>query len=225
MGKTLAVPYGDVLAVPPQTVLGNPDEVEGPTQALGAQAARGLLDVYSTDEVDEAIGSGSQGPTGPTGPAGSTGPTGAQGPTGSTGLTGSQGPTGAQGPAGAQDGEDGAQGAQGAIGAQGFVGAQGAQGPTGTVGGLIPYVTKTGAYTLTNSDEIVECTSGTFDLTLPTAVGIAGKRFHIDNSGTGVITLLTTSAQTIHGLASGVLTVLQNETYTIVSNGSNWRIM
>ena len=87
------------------------------------------------------------------------------------------------------------------------------------------YVQKTAAYVITSSDFTIECTSGTFDITLPTAVGITGRIYVIANSGAGTITLATTSSQTIDGNASGVLTLTQNKSYTVQSNNSNWVII
>ena len=87
------------------------------------------------------------------------------------------------------------------------------------------YVQKTAAYVITSSDFTIECTSGTFDITLPTAVGIKGRIYVIANSGAGTITLATTSSQTIDGNASGVLTLTQNKSYTVQSNNSNWVII
>jgi len=58
------------------------------------------------------------------------------------------------------------------------------------------YSTKAGSYTLTNLDRSVLFTA-VADATLPTAVGIAGRRFWIGRKGSGVITIKTTSAQTV----------------------------
>lgn len=78
--------------------------------------------------------------------------------------------------------------------------------------------------TLDGSDEFVNCTANTFTVTLPTAVGFT-KQYVIANSGTGVITLATTSSQTISGSASGVLTLVQWDTITLRSDGANWIII
>lgn len=75
--------------------------------------------------------------------------------------------------------------------------------------------------TLDGSDEFVNCTSGTFAVTLPTAVGFT-KQYIIKNSGSGVITLNTTSSQTIDASASGVLTLNQWDVIRLRSDGSNW---
>lgn len=77
------------------------------------------------------------------------------------------------------------------------------------------------ARTLDGSDELVDCTSGTFAVTLPTAVGFT-KQYIIKNSGTGVITLNTTSSQTIDGNASGTIILNQYDSKILRSNGNNW---
>jgi hypothetical protein len=89
------------------------------------------------------------------------------------------------------------------------------------------YVTKTALYTLTITDYTVDCTSGTFTLTLPTAVGTSGygQVYNLKNSGTGVITIATTSSQTIDGNASGTLTLNQYDSLTVQSNNANWIIL
>lgn len=83
------------------------------------------------------------------------------------------------------------------------------------------YAAKTTTYTVTYADRFIECTSGTFTVTLPTAVGHSGFTITIDNSGAGTITLATTSSQTIDGAAPGTLTA--GTKATLYSNGANWR--
>lgn len=98
---------------------------------------------------------------------------------------------------------------------------------TGTLstGGLITnYVAKTGAYTLTGNDYVVNCTSGTFTVTLPTAVGRAGQDYVIKNSGAGTITIATTSAQTIDGASTITLSV-QYGGKRLQSDGANWIVI
>ena len=87
------------------------------------------------------------------------------------------------------------------------------------------YVAKTAAYTLVAADDVVDCTSGTFTLTLETAVGVTSRRHTLKNSGTGIITIATTSSQTIDGYVSGALTILPGDAYVLVSNGVNWIII
>jgi hypothetical protein len=85
--------------------------------------------------------------------------------------------------------------------------------------------TKTANYTIVGTDDIVICTSGTFTVTLPTAVGRAGKQFKVKNSGSGVITMASTSAQTIDGAAAGSTQLFQFDSLTFESDGANWVIV
>jgi hypothetical protein len=86
------------------------------------------------------------------------------------------------------------------------------------------YTAKTGTYSAVAND-LVDCTSGTFTVTLPTAASISGQRIMVKNSGTGVITINTTSAQTIDGLASGkILLATQTDSLVVISDGSNWKV-
>jgi len=88
------------------------------------------------------------------------------------------------------------------------------------------YVAKTANYTLTISDYTVNCTANSFTLTLPTAASIAGRIYVLNNSGVGVITINTTSAQTIDGNASGTLQLVgANKNYVVQSDGANWIII
>lgn len=88
------------------------------------------------------------------------------------------------------------------------------------------YIAKTTAYTAVAGD-FVNCTSGTFAVTLPTAVGVSGQSIEVTNSGTGVISINTTSAQTVgaSALASGVVKLATKGDYAkFVSNGANWLV-
>ncbi len=77
--------------------------------------------------------------------------------------------------------------------------------------------------TLDATDYLIDCTSGTFTVTLPTAVGITGREYVIKNSGTGVITIGTTTAQTIDGVTTWTLPA-QYDFYKVTSDGANWII-
>ena len=75
-----------------------------------------------------------------------------------------------------------------------------------SLGGVtFPYVAITGTYTVTSDDYAVDCTSGTFIVSLPSAVGITGKIYVIKNSGAGVITVAAAGGQLIDGSASKTL--------------------
>lgn len=86
------------------------------------------------------------------------------------------------------------------------------------------YVSVTGTYAILTSDLIINCTSGTFTATLPTAVGATGQRYYVKNSGTGIITLATTSSQTIDGQLTQLLE-LQYVSIEVASNGTGWIII
>lgn len=78
--------------------------------------------------------------------------------------------------------------------------------------------------TLDATDNVIEVTANTFTVTLPTAVGITGRIYTITNSGSGVVTLATTSSQTFVNvtLTPTTLTLNQFNTVSVISNGANW---
>lgn len=88
----------------------------------------------------------------------------------------------------------------------------------------LPLTNRTSNYTVDNLDCVVNCTSGTFTVTMPTAVGAEGQYFIIKNSGTGVITIEGDNVETIDGAIFKILAV-QYESLTLVSDGSNWIIV
>jgi hypothetical protein len=95
--------------------------------------------------------------------------------------------------------------------------------------GNIAVATKTADYSITNADGLilVDSTSNTVTLTLPTAVGNAGFVIRIKkiNSGTAnIITIITTSSQTIDGAVSSRTLSTQNEEWILASDGANWQI-
>lgn len=97
----------------------------------------------------------------------------------------------------------------------------------GTGGGsssTIPFTSKTGAYTIDNTDCMVDCTAGTFTVTLPTAVGLEGKYFIVKNSGIGIITIDAYGSETIDGVLNKILAV-QYESLTMISDGTNWKVI
>lgn len=86
------------------------------------------------------------------------------------------------------------------------------------------YVAKTAIYTATASDSTINCTANTFTVTLPTAVGITGRRYDIKNSGTGTITVDGDGTETIDGGLTAVLST-QYDSITVQSDGANWIII
>lgn len=86
------------------------------------------------------------------------------------------------------------------------------------------YAAKTGTYTATISDHTIDCTSGTFTVTLPTAASIIGREYIIKNSGAGVITVATTSSQNIDAATTYSLSA-QYKYVVVQSTGSAWVIV
>lgn len=78
-------------------------------------------------------------------------------------------------------------------------------------------------------DETIKLSGASFTATLPTAVGVAGKRYkfvHAGTSVTQVYTFNTTSSQTIGGIASGALILTYNgDVLWIESDGANWLVL
>lgn len=80
-----------------------------------------------------------------------------------------------------------------------------------------------GIYTITINDVVIECTSGTFTVTLPPAATVIGRFYFIHNSGTGVITLEGDGSETINKTLNK--TIAENDAAQVYSNGSNWIIL
>ena len=96
----------------------------------------------------------------------------------------------------------------------------------GTVfnGAIAPsYVSRSSNSTATSLTSTIDCTN-TITITLPTAVGCSGRIYTIKNSGTGVVTIATTSSQTIDGATTQRL-VTQWSKITVQSTGANWIII
>ncbi len=102
-------------------------------------------------------------------------------------------------------------------------------GPAWTEGSVVssttlPFTNRTSTYTIDNEDCVINCTSGTFTVTLPTAVGLEGQYFIVKNSGTGVITIDGDGSETIDGSLTFILST-RYESITVISNGLNWNII
>lgn len=97
-------------------------------------------------------------------------------------------------------------------------------GNSSTATTTLPFTNKTSNYTVDNTDCVINCTSGNFTVTMPTAVGLGGKYFVIKNSGTGTITIDADGSETIDGAANKIMAV-QYESYTLISDGVNWLVI
>lgn len=86
--------------------------------------------------------------------------------------------------------------------------------------GVVTYKQKAADYQLLVTDTVVELTGGSHTFTLPDlTLCAAGKAFVLKNSGAGVLTWATTSAQTVDGAVSG--TLAQYQALSIYGNGAN----
>jgi len=90
------------------------------------------------------------------------------------------------------------------------------------VGGSVAaaYLEITAARTLDETDCQVDCTANSFTITLPTAIGIAGRIYSIKNSGSGLITVAPDGAETIDGDPSAQIG--PHENLELRSTGAGW---
>lgn len=88
---------------------------------------------------------------------------------------------------------------------------------------------QTTTYPITTTDYFVPLSgaSGAFSATLPTAVGATGKIYALkrtDSTIANVVTVATTSSQTIDGITTTTLNT-QYEGIKVISDGSNWHVL
>jgi hypothetical protein len=88
------------------------------------------------------------------------------------------------------------------------------------------YVAKTASYTATITDCHIDFTANNDTLTLPTAVGIAGRSYIIKNTGSGWVKTFTTSSQTFTTLNGTPTTMVLGSkgSETATSDGANWMV-
>jgi hypothetical protein len=101
---------------------------------------------------------------------------------------------------------------------------------TGTLGaGTLTHTGRKEKYRLITSADSAVATddfiavTGTTTVTLPTAVGIQGTVYTIKNTGTAIVTIATTSSQTIDGVTTYVIRTT-NSGVQIISDNANWLI-
>ena len=78
--------------------------------------------------------------------------------------------------------------------------------------------------TFATDNETINCTGNTFNVNLPTAVGIQGTTYTLVNSGTGVITLDANGTETINGSLTIDLST-QYISRTVQSDNTNWIVI
>lgn len=90
-------------------------------------------------------------------------------------------------------------------------------------------VSKSTTYSAVIGDYVqCDASSAGFTVTLPTAVGVSGKKIAVTKIWTDTtlnqITIATTSSQTINGSTTRKVTT-KGETFNVVSDGSNWVVL
>jgi hypothetical protein len=96
-------------------------------------------------------------------------------------------------------------------------------GLTSTGGITFPQVTINGSYTAKTSDYMIDITGGTFNVQLPTAVGVQGKLLAVKNNGGGAVTILPFGSEFIDDKT--LLILSETNAVQLVSNGYQWIIL
>jgi len=95
-------------------------------------------------------------------------------------------------------------------------------------GAAFAYVAKTAGYTVTATDYTVaaNASTGALSITLPTSVGVTGKVYVVKkmDSTANVVTVATTSSQTIDGATTRALS-LQYDAIMVQADGANWIVI
>lgn len=94
--------------------------------------------------------------------------------------------------------------------------------PIVTASMIFAYIAITGAYLVTSTDYTIDCTSNSFTVTLPSAVGLKGKPYEIKNTGNGIITVTANGIETIDDINSQIIP--PKSCMTIKSTGTSWII-
>ena len=96
-------------------------------------------------------------------------------------------------------------------------------GLTSTSGIIFPQRTINSTYTATTTDYMIDITGGTFNVQLPTSVGIQGRLLAIKNNGGGAVTIYPYGSEKIDDKPYLILS--ETNAVQLVSNGSQWVIL
>jgi hypothetical protein len=91
-----------------------------------------------------------------------------------------------------------------------------------------PVATKTADYVAQHYDAggltIMDSAAAARLYTLPTAVGIPGTAFRVKRKGANLVTIATTSSQTIDGAAASTFNLAADlAVLSVISDGANWQ--
>jgi SPP1 gp7 family putative phage head morphogenesis protein len=87
--------------------------------------------------------------------------------------------------------------------------------------GKTHYVEVSINYQMLKTDDIVKILNSGITITLPTAIGLKGKRITIDNASNGICFINTVLSQTIQGEL--IQEIDKDSSYLLYSDGENWR--
>jgi len=96
-------------------------------------------------------------------------------------------------------------------------------GLTSTGGITFPQKTVNSTYTATTSDYMIDVSGGTFNVYLPTSVGIQGKLYAIKNNGGGAVTVYPFGSEKLDDKSFLILS--ETNSVQLVSNGSQFVIL
>jgi hypothetical protein len=101
-------------------------------------------------------------------------------------------------------------------------------GPPIPMAEAIAVVAKTGAYTMTSADGLVvaDASGGAFTVTLPTAVGLAGRVYRVKkiDSSSNAVTIDGAGSETIDDATTATIAT-QYEAITVISDGTEWWVL
>lgn len=149
------------------------------------------------------------------------GPTGPVGPTGPTDMV--PGPTGPTGATLLSELSDVQLATLTPADILTYNGTKWVNGPDYPALGYTDIITVTSNYSLTLTNVAILC-NGLLTITLPSAVGIKGKTYHIKNIGTQIVTINTIGSETVDGSAGIIIKKCWNS-YKIISDGVNWFVV
>jgi hypothetical protein len=95
-------------------------------------------------------------------------------------------------------------------------------GLTSTGGITFPQKTINSSYTAVTSDYMIDITGGTFNVQLPTAVGVQGKLLAVKNNGGGAVTVFPFGSEKIDD--KNFLILSETNSVQLISNGNQWII-
>ena len=87
------------------------------------------------------------------------------------------------------------------------------------------WITVTSTYTVLATDYGISCTTTTaFTVTLPSTTSIAGKIYHVDNAGSGIITIVSANGELVGKHASYILSIQRESILVRADSNGGWLV-